>query len=35
MSYKDAGKKGKEWGSLGIDHSGEGKNFGRAQGSKT
>ena len=35
MSYKDAGKKGKEWGTLGIDHSSEGENVGRTEGSKT
>ena len=35
MSHKEAGQKGKEWGSLGIDHSGEGQNVGRAEGSKT
>ena len=35
MSYKDADRKGKGWGSLSIDHSGEGENVGSAEGSKT
>ena len=35
MSYKEAGLKGKEWGNMGVDHSGEGQMLGKAGGSKT
>ena len=35
MSYKEAGLKGKEWGTMGVDHSGEGQMLGKAGGSKT